>query len=63
MFLTPQRSIFSQHLFEPLDPLYNQIDFMLRGLDTARRFLLKRMDHPDGISELHGIDNPEGIAL
>ena len=45
-----------------LQPTLNQIDFVLRGLDALRRFLLEGMNNPNLIANLHSIDDTKGIA-
>ena len=36
---------------------------MFGRLDALRRFLLKRMDNPDVLAKLHGMNHPERIPL
>jgi len=49
--------------FKSLQTVLDQIDFTFGRLDALRRFLLKRMDNPDVLAKLHGINNPERIPL
>ena len=36
---------------------------MLWRLDAFGRFLLERMDYPNFLAKLYGVDQPEGIGL
>jgi len=44
-----------QHLLEALQAISDQIDVVFRSLDSASRFLLKRMHDPNVIAELNCI--------
>jgi hypothetical protein len=42
--------------------LPDHVDFALRSLNASHGFLLKRVDYPDLVGNLHAIDHPERIA-
>src|SRR5207244_3375208 len=53
----------SQLLLQSLQAFLNEINLMFGRLDALGRFLLKRMDDPNLIAELHSIDHPKRIAM
>jgi len=51
-----------QYLLQPLEPLPDESDFVLRRLDALRRLLLERMHNPDVVAKLHGVHDPKRCA-